>query len=186
MSKVLFGFSDLYVGTYTVAADGTVTMGTPYHQPGAVGFSPEEQGDQSTFYADNIAYFTEWASGAIEGDLVVAKFDDEFKTQFLGYAETNDGGLAKVKNASKPAVYMAFEVQTDTDPIRMIFYNGTLGSIVREYATIEENREVQTESLATSFVGDNKTGIQCASYKKGDTGYATLFTQPAAPALKSA
>ena len=39
-NKVLFGFSDLYVGTYTVAEDGTVTLGTPYHQAGAVGFSP--------------------------------------------------------------------------------------------------------------------------------------------------
>ena len=30
-NKVLFGFSDLYIGTYTVGAGGTVTMGTPYH-----------------------------------------------------------------------------------------------------------------------------------------------------------
>lgn len=180
--KVLFGFSDLYVGTYT-EENGTVTLGTPYHQKGAVGFSPEEQGDQSVFYADNIAYFTEWASGAIEGDLVVAMFDDAFKTQFLGYAETVSGGLAKLKNATKPNIYMMFEVQSDTGPIRGIYYNGTLGSITREFATNEENREVQTESIPTSFVGDDTTGIQYAFYKSGDAGYADLFSNPPIPAL---
>ena len=46
-NKVLFGFSDLYIGTYTVSG-GTVTMGTPYHQAGAVGFSPEAQSTRTT------------------------------------------------------------------------------------------------------------------------------------------
>ena len=31
-NKVEFGLSNLYVGTYTVAAGGTVTLGTPFHQ----------------------------------------------------------------------------------------------------------------------------------------------------------
>ena len=55
-NKVEFGISELHVGTWTVAQDGTVTMGTPYHQAGAVSFSPEENSEQNTFYADNIAY----------------------------------------------------------------------------------------------------------------------------------
>ena len=50
-NKVLFGFSDLYIGTYTVDdATGDVTLGTPYHQTGAVGWSPEGQGENYTFY----------------------------------------------------------------------------------------------------------------------------------------
>ena len=52
-NKVEFGISNLYVGTYTVGTTGTVTMGTPYHQAGAVSFSPEEQSESNTFYADN-------------------------------------------------------------------------------------------------------------------------------------
>ena len=54
MNKVEFGISQLHVGTYTVADDGTVTMGTPYHQKGAVSFSPESQSERSDFSADNI------------------------------------------------------------------------------------------------------------------------------------
>ena len=82
--KVLFGFSDLYFGTFTENEDGSVTMGEPYHQRGAVGFSPEEQGDNYIFYADNVNYFSYYTSGTYQGDLVVARFDREFRTKYLG------------------------------------------------------------------------------------------------------
>ena len=182
-NKVLMGFSDLYIGTYTVGEGGTVTMGTPYHQAGAVGFSPSESSDRNDFYADNVAYYSSFGTAPIEGDLTVAMFDDAFKTQFLGYVTTADGGLAQVKNPVKPSIYMAFEVQGDQEARRVIFYNGTLGEITREYATIEDTKEPQTESIPTSFAGDNGTGIKKVTYKPGDAGYATLFTAPPAPAL---
>lgn len=182
-NKVLFGFSDLYVGTYTVGDGGTVTLGTPYHQAGAVGFSPEASSDQSTFYADNIPYYVTYSDGAIEGDLEVAMFDDAFKTQFLGYRAMADGGLAQVKGATKPNIYLAFEVSGDSEKRRVIFFNGTFGSITREYATTEDSVEPQTESISVSFAGDNATGVTMATYKPGDTGYSTLFTAPTAPAF---
>lgn len=182
-NKVLFGFSDLYVGTYTVGAGGTVTMGTPYHQAGAVGFSPEASDDESVFYADNTAYYTVFGNGSYEGDLEVAMFDDAFKTDFLGYVTLTDGGLAEVKNPSKPQIYMAFEIQGDDAARRVIFYNGSLGAITREYSTTEEAVEPVTETIPVSFVGDNETGIVMVTYEEGDAGYATLFTNPPAPTL---
>lgn len=39
-NKVEFGISELHVGTYTESG-GTVTLGTPYAQKGAVSFSPK-------------------------------------------------------------------------------------------------------------------------------------------------
>ena len=182
-NKVEFGISQLHVGTWTVAQDGTVTMGTPYHQAGAVSFSPEENSEQNTFYADNIAYWSGYSGGTIEGDLEVAMFDDAFKTQFLGYVALADGGLANVKNATKPNVYVAFQVEGDAESRRVILYNCTLGAITREYNTIEESKEPTTETLAVTCTGDNNTGATMAVYKTGDAGYATLFTSPAAPSL---
>ena len=182
-NKVEFGISELHVGTWTVAQDGTVTMGTPYHQKGAVSFSPEENSEQNTFYADNIAYWSGYSGGTIEGDLEVAMFDDAFKTQFLGYVALADGGLANVKNATKPNVYVAFQVEGDAESRRVIMYNCSLGAITREYNTIEESKEPTTETLAVTCTGDNNTGATMAVYKTGDAGYATLFTSPAAPSL---
>lgn len=181
-NKVEFGISNLHVGTYT-ESNGTVTLGTPYHQKGAVSFSPEESSEQNTFYADNIAYWSGYSGGSIEGDLEVAMFDDEFKTQFLGYRTLTNGGLANVKNATKPNVYIAFQVEGDAESRRVILYNCSLGAITREYNTIEESKEPATETIAVTCTGDNATGVTMAVLKPADTGYATLFTQPEAPVL---
>lgn len=182
-NKVEFGISQLHVGTYTVGDNGTVTLGTPYHQKGAVSFSPEESSEQNNFYADNIVYWSGYSGGSIEGDLEVAMFDDSFKTQFLGYKELTNGGLANIKNATKPNVYIAFQVEGDAESRRVIMYNCALGAITREYNTIEESKEPATETLAVTCTGDNSTGVTMAVFKPADTGYATLFTQPTAPAI---
>lgn len=185
-NKVLFGISQLHVGTYTevtTTSGTTVTLGTPYHQAGAVSFSPEVQSEQNTFYADNIAYWSGYSGGTVEGDLEVALFDDAFKTQFLGYKTLTSGGLALVKNATKPNVYIAFQVEGDAEARRVILYNCTFGDISREYSTIEENKEPQTATIAVTAIGDNTSGVTMATFKKDDAGYNTLFSAPTAPVI---
>lgn len=184
-NKVEFGISELHVGTYT-DNNGTITLGTPYAQKGAVSFSPEESSDQNTFYADNIAYYATYSGGTIEGDLEVAMFDDTFKKNFLGYVELTDGGLANVKNASKPNVYIAFQVEGDDESRRVILYNCSLGSIQREYATVEDTVEPTTETISVTATGVAGNGVTMAVYSKTDAGYSTLFTAPTAPVIASA
>ena len=181
-NKVEFGISNLYVGTYSVDTTGSVTMGTPYHQAGAVSFSPEEQSEANNFYADNVIYWSGYTGGTFEGDLEVAKFDDTFKTQFLGYISKGDGGLAVVKNAVKPKVYIAFQVEGDAESRRIIMYNCSLGGITREYATEEDSIEPATETIAVTVAGDNKSGVSMVAYGQTASGYSTLFTNPPAPA----
>ena len=185
-NKVEFGISELHIGTYTVNNDGTVTMGTPYHQKGAVSFSPEDQSELTTFDADNITYWEDYAGGKMQGDFTAAKFDDKFKTDFLGYKKTAQGGLAKVKNPVRPNVYAAFQVEGDKESRRIIMYNGVIGEIKREYKTLEDGKRVpDTESVPMTFTGDNDSGIVTASYKPDDAGYDDLFTNPPAPELES-
>lgn len=183
-NKVEFGISELHVGTYT-DNNGTVTLGTPYHQKGAVSFSPEEQSENNTFYADNIAYWSGFSGGTFEGDLEVAMFDDNFKKQFLGFKELTNGGLANVKGAIKPAVYIAFQVEGDAEQRRIIMYNASLGGITREFNTIEDTKEPTTETIPVTVTGDNSTGVSMATFKPDDAGYDTLFTSPSAPVLAS-
>lgn len=183
-NKVEFGISNLHVGTYT-DNNGTVTLGTPYAQKGAVSFSPEEQSEATNFYADNIVYWSGYSGGTFEGDLEVAKFDDAFKKQFLGYKELTNGGLANVKGATKPNVYIAFEVDGDAEKRRIIMYNCALGGITREYNTIEEEKEPTTETINVTVTGDNSTGVSMATFTPDNAGYDTLFTSPSAPVLAS-
>ena len=182
-NRVEFGISQLHVGTYEVDDQGVVTLGTPYHQPGAVSFSPEESAENNVFYADNIAYWSGYSGGTFEGDLEVAKFFDDFKTQFLGYKTLTNGGLANVKNVIKPNVYVAFQIEGDAESRRIILYNCSLGVINREFNTIEENKEPVTETLGVTCTGDNASGVTLAAFRPEDAGYATLFTAPTAPEI---
>lgn len=183
-NKVLFGFSELHICTYSVN-NGTVTLGTPYHQKGAVGYSPEAANEEVDFYADNVDYFNEQTTSTRSGDLVVAKFDDDFKEQFLGYVRSAAGGLAEVINPVKPNVCIMFQIEGDKEAIKYIMYNGSLGSIDREFNTMEGTREPVTETIPVKFVGDAATGILVDHFKPGDDAYDTLFTNPPVPALAS-
>lgn len=182
-NKVEFGISNLHVGTYTVGENGAVTLGTPYHQKGAISFSPEQESNENTAYADNIVYWSEYTDGPFTGDLVTMLFDDDFLTQFMGYRRLSNGGLANVKNAVKPNVYIAFDIEGDAEKRRAIFYNCSLGAINRSYETIEDEKEPANETLPISCVGDNATGVTKATFKPTDAGYDTLYTAPAAPAF---
>lgn len=182
-NKVEFGISNLHIGTYTIADDGTATLGTPYHQKGAVSFSPEQDSDVNNFYADNISYWSEYTEGPFEGDLEVALFDDNFKTQFLGYVALTNGGIGQVKNPTKPHVYVAFEIEGDAEKRRCIFYNCSLGAIQRSFETIGESKEPTTETLPINCTGDDKSGVTKAVLRPNDTGYATLFTAPTQPEI---
>ena len=184
-NKVEFGISNLHFGEWIVADDGTVTMGDPYHLPGARNFAPEQDSNDNTFYADNMAYWSEYTDGPFQGDLEVALFPDSFKKRFLGYKQLTDGGLATMKNAVKPKVWIAFDIDGDAEKRRAVFYNCSLGAINREYATIEEEKEPATETIPITCSGDNLTGAFKATYKPDDAGYDTLYTSPSAPELES-
>ena len=182
-NRGVYGFKNLHVGTYTVGDGGTVTLGTPYRQAGAVGFSPDQDSDTNNAYADDTVWWSNISEGAISGDLIVMNYDDEFKTQFAGWAANTNGGIGPVKGANKPNIYAAFEVTGSSENRRVIFYNGTTGPIKREYGTVEEAPEPATESMPVNFIGDNATGKYYDVFKPGDDGYDTLFTAPTAPVL---
>lgn len=185
-NKVRFGLSEIHVGLYTEGANGTVTMGAPFAQKGAVSLTLDPETAESVFYADNEKYYVQNKDNGFTGELETAKFDDEFKTTFLNYVAMTGGGVGQVKTMSTKKVYIAFQVEGDVKARRTILYNVDLGQITFNHSTTEDTNEPQTESLPITVIGDNKTGLVKASFEDGDTQYSTLFTQPAAPALPSA
>ena len=182
-NKVRFGLENLHIGTYTVADNGTVTLGTPYHQKGAVNLSMDPETAESTFWADNRKYYVENADNGYTGELETAKFDDQFLTNFMNYVALEGGGVAEVKTKKNATVYIIFEVKGDVQARRTILYNVELGHITANPATTEDTKEPNTETLPVTIIGDNGTGVVKASYEKGDAAYDTLFTAPPVPAV---
>lgn len=184
-NKVEFGLSNLVFGTYEETSSG-VTMGTPMPVPGAVSLTLEKQEEESTFYADNLKFWSSYMDQGFTGEIEVARFSEEFKKTFLGYKELSDGGISKPKNAVKPNVYFAFQGEGDVEARRVICYNVTLGDAEREYKTTEASIEPVTEKIKITVIGMNKEPFLAKSiYKPSDSGYNTLLTSPTAPSLKT-
>lgn len=181
-NRVEFGLEKVTIGTYEVGADGAITMGAPYKLAGAVSLSADPQTSENTFSADNGTYWAEYSESGFKGTLTMARFPDEFKTKFLGAVKRTDGGIATINNPVKKNVYIAFEGKGDAHARRTIFYNVALGTIKKEYKTMEKNSKTpETESIDITVVGDSATGQSKVTFVPGDAAYNNFFTAPPKP-----
>ena len=115
--KVEFGLSNVHVGSYTVGEDGEVTMGTPMHIPGAVGLTLEEESELYQFFADDGAYYSEYTGASETGELTMALFPDDFKTQFLGYVKTDDAVWPRLRVRRKHQSILFLKVKQMTSAV---------------------------------------------------------------------
>lgn len=180
-NKVVFGVSNLHVGEYNVATDGSVTLGTPFHVPGTVNISIEPDSEENKFYADNVVYWSNYSDNGLTGEIENAFFPDGFKTRFMNYVSLSNGGIAQIKGKQNKPVYIAFQAEGDAEARRGIFYNVSLGQITREYATVEDTTTPATATLPFTVNGDNKTKVTRAAFTEGATAYTTIFTTPPVP-----
>lgn len=181
-NKVEFGLSNVHYGTYDIV-DGEVSLGAATALPGAVELTLEETSESSSFFADDIVYYSDFNSSGETGTLTMALFPDEFKLAILPYIQLEDGGIAKSKTKRAKNIYLSFEGKGDKHKRRHIMYNVALGAISRGYKTLEGSTEVATESIELTVTGDNKTGIVKVTYSEGDSGYESVITQPVVPTI---
>lgn len=183
-NKVEFGLKNVHVGTYTVDdSTGVVTMGSPFKLPGAVKLALDPETEETKTYADDVIYYSDYSDNGFSGSLEMMRFPDEYKLAFCGFIELDDGGIAQSKYATRPKLYIAFEGDGDAEKRRGILYNVSASVPKREHNTREGSKEPVTETCDLTVAGDNKTGLTRVYYKEGASGYATLFTNPPAPAL---
>lgn len=188
--KIKYGLSNVHIAKRTVTEGGVVSYGTPVALKGAVSLSMDAEGDESTFYADNMAYFSLFANNGYSGDLEIADVPDWFKKDFLGYAEATSGNLVET-DALGSAFALMFQFETDEDARRVVLYNCTCSRPSEEYNTKEESIEPTTSTLeyncAGEEIGDSGVHAYKAYAKKADTNYSNFFTaSPVVPALKEA
>ena len=181
-NKVVFGLSNVYVGTYSVNTYGTASLGTPMHVPGAVNLSIEADTEETVFWADNVKYYVTNADNGFTGTLEMAYIPDTFKINYMNYKQLSDGGIAQIKGQDNKTIYFMFESSGDAENRRAIFYNVNIGPISREYSTTEATKDPKTASLPITIVGDNQTGVTRAVYSPtASTAYNAMFTSPPSP-----
>lgn len=147
-NKVKYGLKNVHYALLTAEEDGSATYGIPVAIPGAVNLTMDAQGDTSTFYADNMAYYVTAANGGYSGTLEVALIPDSFRTDVL--KETLDE-TAKVltENVDNQTVAFAllFEFDGDQKATRHVLYNCTCTRPSVTGATTTNTKEPTTESM---------------------------------------
>ena len=177
-NKVKFGLKNVHYAmiTETVSTSGTVTTsyGDVKAIAGAVSLSMSSNADRSVFRADDSDYFVSYGQGGYEGDLEIAKVNEDFMKDVLSYKEDDDGILVESSDDFKTTKYFAlmFEFDGDQKHIRHVLYNCAASRPGIEGKTNEDSREVQTETL-TIKATPLASGIVKA--KTGNTTDTTVY-----------
>lgn len=177
-NRVLYGIKNVHIAKL-VETDGQISYETPFPVEGAVGFSPEPQGEISVFYADNKIYFRKSTNNGYEGDLVVAITPEEFLTQILGRLKDTNGAIFESANDKEARFALMFEADGDEKGRRFVYYDCTSGRPTRENNTTEDTIEVGTDTLPITIAPrstDEVIGAYLEPTEENKAQYDAFFT----------
>ena len=186
-NKIKYGIKNVYAAIATINDDNSAVYGIPFAVPGAVSLSLDPQGENTPFYADNIAYWIGTSNTGYEGDLEVAMLPDEFHKQILAAAVDTNGVV--LEDADIEAVHFAlmFQVEGDKKATRHVLYNCTCTRPSVGGETKEDKVEPQTETTTITattiyFPGIDKNIVKGKTTVDTDaTAYKNWFTNVYVP-----
>lgn len=150
-NKVTFGLDKMHIAFMDTAAVDQPAWETPVSIPGAVGWSPEPQGETSTFYADNTAYFVVNSNNGYTGELEIALIPDEILAEMLGWEIDSNGALIEVSNAIPKKFALMGQILGDAKNRRFVYYNCLANRPSKELATKGESTEVNADTLSVTI-----------------------------------
>lgn len=150
-NKVLYGIEKCHIAKITVAADGTISYGTPFPVPGAVGLNFDPEGEETPFYADNIKYYIASSNQGYTGDLEIAMTPQQFLTEILGREIDSNGAVFETGDDTQARFALMFQGQGDQTGRRWVFFDCTATRPSRENNTKEESVEVGTETMTITM-----------------------------------
>ena len=170
-NKVKYGLKNAHYALLTSGEDGTVTYGKPIPIPGSVNLTMNAQGDTSTFYADNMAYFVTAANDGYSGTFEVALIPDQFRQDVLH--ETLDEAaqvlVENINNQTSPFALL-FEFDGDKKATRHVLYNCTCTRPSVSGGTTTNTKKPNTETM----------NLTASPLPNGNTKARTTVDTPAA------
>lgn len=152
-NKVRFGLSNVAIAPITATGFGDIVK-----IPGAVSLTADPEGDSSTFFADNGAYFTVVTNAGYTGELEMALIPDSVKQQIFGWEIDKNGALVEVADAAPAPFALLFQVNGDKRNRYNVYYNVTAGRPKNEDKTTEDKSDPSTEKLPVTMIPTNFGG----------------------------
>lgn len=147
-NKVKFGLKNVHYALLTVDEAGKATYASPEAIPGAVNLSLEASGDESKFYADNMAYYVTAANDGYTGTLEMALIPDKFRQEALGeQMDATNKILVENSAVEGKSFALLFEFNGDQKSTRHVLYNCTATRPGLSSETTTNAKEPVTETL---------------------------------------
>ena len=142
MGKVRFGLENVH---YSIVTEGS--FGTPKALTGAVNLSIDPEGDDSTFYADNIPYATFTTNAGYSGSIEIACLEDEAASDLLSDTVDSNGLVYEVADAQPKEIALLFEIGGNVKNQRFALYSCTMSRPSREANTTSDSTDPDTITL---------------------------------------
>jgi len=180
-NKVRFGLTNVHYAPIVKTEDDKEVYGEFKRMRGAVELTLEPVGEQTPFYADNMAYHVFSSNAGYEGTLSIAEIPETFLTEILGEKKV-DGILIEDINAKGKNFALAFEFDGDQKATRHVLYNCTASRPNISGATTEESVEAQVSELNFTAASNMKGQVRAKTGAETPTEiYNTWYEAPFVP-----
>lgn len=146
-NKVTFGLEKVHIAFFDENAVPQPAWETPIAIPGAVRFSPEPQGEESTFYADNGPYFTYTSNNGYTAELEMANIPDDVLAEMLGWEIDANGMLIETTDGEPKEFALLGQILGDKKNRRFVYYRCKASRPTSEHNTRGESVEPTTQTL---------------------------------------
>jgi phi13 family phage major tail protein len=147
-NKVTFGLEKVHIAFFDEDAVTQPAWETPIHIPGAVGFTPEPEGEETTFYADNGPYFTYTSNNGYTAELEMANVPDDILAQMLGWEIDVNGMLVETTDGQPKEFALLGQILGDKKNRRFVYYRCKASRPSKEHKTRAESIEPTTDTLS--------------------------------------
>lgn len=171
-NKVKYNLKNVHYAQLTGFNDGAPTYGTPIAIPGAVSLSLDANGEPENFYADGGVYYVINNNMGYDGDLELALIPEDFRIYALGEEADAKNVLFEKSDTEFAPFALLFEFDGDVKQVRHVLYNCTASRPNIEGQTIEDTKEVKTETLTIAAVPLPDGTVKA---KTGDSTDATTY-----------
>ena len=174
-NKIKYGIKNVYYAVATIDENNEATYATPVRLPGAVSLTLDAEGENTTFYADNIAYWVGNGNNGYSGSLELALIPDSFRTDVMGDVEDSKGVIVEDLNAELKHFALLFQFEGDKEARRHVMYNCTATRPSVGGETKGENIEPTTEEINIAATSIYNASLQkdIVKAKTGDETDAT-------------